>query len=112
MTSNRLAVYTPTAERSEVDMREWCMERNRWCVKNKMDRWYYVAIAKDTALPRIEQKQGLVAEEVVKVTRGWYPDYSGWGEEKLKKEFGLLRYLARQGLTDEAFKDLRLATPH
>ena len=109
MTSNRLAVYAPTTERSEVDLREWCMERNRWCAKHKMDRWYYVAIAKDTGLPRIEQKQGLIADEVLKVTQGWYPDYSGWPAEKLKKEFGLLKYFARQGLTDEAFKGLRLA---
>lgn len=109
MTSNRLATPTPTAARSEVDLREWCMERNRWCATHKIDRWYYVAIAKDTGLPRIEQKQGLVAEEIIGVTKGWRPNYYNWPAEKLKKEFGLLKHLARQGLSDEAFRGLRLA---
>lgn len=109
MTGNRLTLVTSSPQRSEADMRQWCMDRNRWCAENQMDRWYYVAIAKDTGQARIEQKQGLVADEVFKVTKGWCPDYSGWPEEKLKKEFGLLRYLARQGLTEDAFKGLRLA---
>lgn len=90
-------------------MLAWCEKQNDWCAANKLDRWYYVAPSKDGKKPRIEQKQGLVAEEVHGVMRGWRPAYQGWSREKLDKEFGLLKFLLRQGVTEQTYRTLRVA---
>lgn len=95
--------------RSEDELREWCAQKNEWASRIGFERWYFVSHDKETGARRVEAKDGHTASSVVKILSGWYPDYDGWTREKLAKEYGLLKFLARQGMPEHDFAALKLA---
>lgn len=115
MTGNRLAVVTkggaegPAFFSSMDDMRYWCAQKNRTARDAGWPHWVYVSEDKDTKALSIKSRTGSDALDVLKVIRGWYPDFEGWDEERLASEFRILRHMAKMGLDDEGVAKCRFA---
>lgn len=115
MTGNRLkAAATASRAFHSIDaMRDWCWERNCRARDIGWARWLYVRQDKETGAASIQERTGADAMDVVKVVRGWYPDFMNWPADKLESEFRILRHMARMGMSEEKYQSIRFARlPH
>ena len=90
-------------------MRAWCMERNKTARDAGWPLWLHVSEDKETKALSIKSRHGSDALDVLKVIRGWYPDFEGWDADRLASEFRILRHVAKMGMDDEAFAKCRFA---
>jgi len=102
MTANRLtAAASPTAgSYSEEALREWCWDRNCQARNASWPHWLYVSRDKDTGAVSTKARTGSDALDVIKVLNGWKPDFQGWAQDRLDREFRILRHLARMGMPE------------
>ena len=114
MTGNRIK---PKAENgaqafaSIDDMRKWCWDRNQQARDAGWAQWLYVSKDKETGAHSIKTRTGADAMDVVKVIRGWYPDFMNWDDERLASEFRILRHIARMGMPEGFYQPIRFGSP-
>lgn len=90
-----------TGRNSEAFLREWCWKRNLQAKEGKWPHWIYVSRDKETGTLTCKARTGADAMDVIKVLRGWKPDFRGWDQERLDAEFRILRHMGRMGMPDE-----------
>lgn len=116
MTRNRLVVASadvPTGKLSEETLREFCWKQNKRAAQAGWLFWIYVSKDKETDTMVTKSREGADALDVIKVLKGWYPDFINWDAERLADEFRILRYMARMGMPQVEFdkRISRLAKP-
>lgn len=115
MTGNRLTLAADNtgsrAFHSIEAMRDWCWDRNVQARDAGWLHWVYVSQDKETGAHSIKSRNGSDAGDVIKVVRGWYPDFKGWDDERLASEFRILRHIARYGMPEDKFQSIRFASP-
>jgi hypothetical protein len=74
----------------------------------KWHKWIYVSQDQETDTNAIKERLGADAKDIWKLMDGWYPDYIGWDDERLDREFRILRKMLRMGMPEHEYQKLRL----
>ncbi len=115
MTGNRLTLAADNsggrAFQSVDAMRDWCWQRNQQARDAGWAHWLYVSEDKETGAHSIKSRNGSDALDVIKLIRGWYPDFMNWEPERLASEFRILRHIARMGMPEAFYQPIRFASP-
>ncbi len=93
------------------NLREECWKHNQWAKRIGFDRWWTLRKIQHDGEETwvIDPRDGDEALRIRALLDGWYPDYVNWPADKLAGEFRILRHVARMGMPQALFEQIKLA---